>query len=358
MKRGSFFELQSDAGAEFGVYDGWELPTSYGSPGRELAILKASVGLVDLSGWGVLKLTGENRLDFVHRMSTNAVSALTPGQGAPTVFTTPVGRIVDLAYVLPGEGSLLLLVGRGAVERVADWLKTHVFFNDDVAVADETEALGLAGLAGPNAVSLVADLAGESAGGLTPNHSMKVDLRGVEATLVRATPLGIGFLLIAQAGEALALWSVLSDAVVEAGGGVVGESAVESFRVGQGWPRYGRELSEAYIPLEAGLRAAVSFDKGCYVGQEIIARMDTYGRLAKRLVVLGTDNGGLNVQEPVWKGETRVGQVTSVAPLADDGAFKALAYVKTAAAIKGQTLSVGEQGACQDVTVLEMTDVS
>jgi folate-binding protein YgfZ len=208
--------------------------------------------------------------------------------------------------------------------------------------------------------------------------------------------LGNEYLLLTPADQASILWTAMATAVESAGGAPVGETALETKRIATGWPRFGRELSEDYIPLEAGLKWAVSFNKGCYVGQEIIARMDTYQRLAKRLVVLGWDlrtsgpiyesartagEKGLGAEwfmmyerklygvesvarlgrfvgeelvvgEEVWVDDSKVGRVTSVAPLADKGVVAALAYVKTGVAELGQAVTIVEGASRLKATVL------
>ena len=346
MKRGPFYQLQADAGATFAGSDGWELPAAFQSPTSELAALKESVGLVDLSGWGVLRLQGSDRQDFVQRLSTNDVQRLTPGQGAATVFTTPIGRVVDLACLLIRDDDLLLMVGRGADEVVARWLRRHIFFNDQVLVENTSEGWGLMGLYGPHAATLMGRLFGQELDQLTPFHARTSQLQGVDVTLIRSAPLGQGFSLLVQADHTATLWALLESAVQSVGGALVGELALETLRVGAGWPRYGRELSEDYIPLEAGLKWAINFNKGCYVGQEVIARMETYQRLAKHLVVVGCEgevdpaDAALAAGSAVWADGAQVGQVTSVAPLVDQGRVRALAYVKVGVAEPGHGLRI------------------
>jgi aminomethyltransferase len=88
MKRGVLYEVQAEAGATFAEDDGWELAAEYGSATAELEAVQTRVGLVDWTGWGVVRLRGRDRLDFVQRMSTNDVARLGLGEGAATVFTT------------------------------------------------------------------------------------------------------------------------------------------------------------------------------------------------------------------------------------------------------------------------------
>ena len=214
------------------------------------------------------------------------------------------------------------------------------------------------GLRGPDATQVMAELFGEKAAGLRPFHSCSAQAKGLQVTVVRSVPLGNDYLLLTDAHHASALWAMLSEAVEPVGGTLVGETALEAARIGAGWPRFGQELSEDYIPLEAGLKWAVSFNKGCYVGQEVIARMETYQRLAKRLVLLGcrpsagyADVGPVSGDE-VWSVDAKVGQVSSVAPLSDEGVVKALAYVKTEQAEPGYELTVGSRDGGLKATVL------
>lgn len=346
MRQGPLFRIQKDVGVTFIESDGWAVPTAFQSPVDELMVLQDSVGLVDLTGWGVVQLRGSSRLDFVQRLSTNDVRSLTPGHGSFTVFLTPIGRIVDLAFVCVGEDDLLLLVGRGADEVVVSWLRRHIFFNDHVLVENLTEQYGLMGLCGARVVELAEKIIGPEAAQLNPFHAWTGEIGSADVLVIRAAPLGNEYLLLTRAEQAPAVWSALATAVESVGGATAGEMALETARIENGWPRYGRELGEDYIPLEAGLKSAISFNKGCYVGQEVIARMETHQRLAKRLVVLGCDCGAgdsnpdMAAGDEVWADETRVGQITSTAPLADQAMLRALAYIKTGVAEPGSKLTI------------------
>jgi folate-binding protein YgfZ len=340
MNQGPLFRAQTDSGLEFVESFGWAVPSAFQTPGEDLQKLSDAVGLADLTGWGVLRVRGSNHLDFVHRMSTNSVQSFAPGQGAYTVFTTPIGRIVDLAFMMVRDEDLLLVVGRGADESVAGWLQRHIFFNDDVVLENLTQRKGLLGYRGPQAPVAVRELLGAELTELGSNSHRTVEVEGLEVTLVRSAPLGNDYLFLVDVDRTPALWDMLAEVAGSVGGAPAGEMALETKRIAQGWPLYGRELTEDFIPLEAGLKWAISFDKGCYVGQEVIARMETYQRLAKRLVVLGSSDTHAAVGEQVLDGEATVGSVTSVAPLAEQGLAKALAYIKAGLAEPGRELAV------------------
>jgi folate-binding protein YgfZ len=358
MMRGVFNQAQAHAGARFLERDGWEIPGAFGEPAQGLRVLGEAAGLVDWTGYGVLRLAGADRLDFVQRLSTNDVQHLKPWEGAATVFANPVGRVIDLACVLVREEDLLLVVGRGAQNRVTDWLRGHVFFNDDVLVEPVTEQFGLAGLTGPGAEGVATQLFGDRARELAPFYGFAAQVNGTGVQVLRGVPLGNEYLIMIPAGDAGSVWASLARTVEPFDGAPVGERALDTWRVAQGIPRYGHELTEAYIPLEAGLKWAVSFNKGCYIGQEIIARMESRQRLAKRLVVLeyptSEQHAGLHFisGDAVRADDAPVGEVTSVASLPDQGTIKALAYVKTAWAEPGQPLLVAGPGGPARVNVL------
>lgn len=356
MRRGPWYGLykeRKDSDVTFIEVEGWRVPAAFQTPAQELEIFRTSAGLLDLTGWGVLRLSGDSRLDFVQRMSTNDVLGLAAGAGAPTIFTTPIGRIIDLTYVVAREEDVWLVTSRGADERVANWLRRHIFFNDDVVVENLTEQQGLMGLKGPQAAAIVAGLLDEATANLPLYHSRAVEVAGVAAHIVRGVPMDVDYLLLTEPGAAATLWTALEAAVKAVEGAPVGELAVETARIAAGQPRFERELSEDYIPLEAGLKGAVSFNKGCYTGQEIIARLDTYQRLAKRLVVLQAAQGtNLKAGDELQVNGSRVGQVTSVAPLINEEMRTALAYLKSGIVQPGRELTVADQDAERIVQVL------
>jgi len=265
--------------------------------------------------FGRIRARGGTRLDFLHRMSTGDLRGLHPGQGRATVLTTPIGRMVDHAAVLAEPDSLLLLVGGGNQARVLGWLRKYVFFNDDIQLADESDALPMWGVYGDGADAW-AKAAQAGAGGW-PRYAHA-------GGLVKAPPLeGAGYFLI---GDKIAPPQPASD-----------PAEYEALRIAAGYPAYPNEISEAYLPLEAGLWNAVSFTKGCYIGQEIIARMESRGRIARQLVRLSLDPPGAAERGDRLSAEGgEAGVLTSIAP----GAGQALGYVRSAHAAPGTQLAL------------------
>jgi aminomethyltransferase len=238
----------------------------------------AAAALADESAAGRIFMRGRDRATLLHRLSTNDVERLKPGQGTRTVLTTPIGRIIDLLTVHALEDALLVLASRGQGGPVWAHLKKNIFFNDQVTLEPAGRTHGQLALYGPQASSLLEQASGGSLNNLPIHHTTTVELAGMPILAARREPIGgPGFTLLVPAEHMQAVRAALAAATV------LDDATLDVLRVERGYPAFGRELSQEYIPLETGLLDAVSFTKGCYVGQEIIARMESRGRLAKVL---------------------------------------------------------------------------
>lgn len=294
--------------------------------------------LFDLSTvYSRIRLRGKTRLDFLHRMSTAAVLDLTPGAGKPTVLTTPIGRMVDYLIVLAFDDAALLLGGGSNQDKVARWLRKYIFFNDDVQVDDESAITCMVGVGAEDGQLLIERLAADaSVSALPPYAHCSVRLpagSGRSLTIVRAPQaLSLSFFVIGEAIDQAQISEVLGLPPDVLARMADRRSNFDAWRIHHAYPRFPNEINEEYIPLEAGLWSAVSFNKGCYTGQEIIARMESRGQIARKLVWLTGDD--------VWQpgdalladtGEV-VGKLTSTTPGA------ALGYLRTAWAVEGASL--------------------
>lgn len=291
--------------------------------------------LVDRSDLGVLKLGGETRLDLIDRMSTQKVKHLQSGTGTATVLTTDIGRIIDRLILYAGSDTVYALTGENNSDNIARYLMGYVFFNDDFQLEDLSADTAVFAVYGPQAGDALTQ-AGFSEVDLPLHHWRQEDVGGVTAYLHRTDPVaGDGYFVMCRETDRDALWSHLQ----ESGLTVADEATFDALRIESGLPRFGREMTGDYIPLETGLWDDVSFNKGCYVGQEIIARMESRGKLAKRLV-------RLQPSQPVEREATMtangrsVGTITSTALLPHGPV--ALGYVKTSALQDDADLRVGE----------------
>ena len=326
---------------------GYQLPAAYSDFASEYEAATKAVGVHDASYMGRLKATGEDGLDLLNRMSTNKVVDLAAGEGAVTVLTTDRGRIVDVLGVLNQGDYVILLTSPGRQQAVIDWLDKYTIM-EDLTVEDITSESVMLALVGPDAGKLLALPSGT--GSKDSLTIQPVRIGGYDALAVEQ-PLGAlpRYWLIAAPDAATGLWRHLTDN----GACPIGATAMDALRVNFGVPEYGPELGQPYNPLEAGLIGSVDFAKGCYIGQEVIARLDTYKKVQKYLVSLRFADASVSPGDALHQDGQRVGEVTSIAPVPSGGVLKGLGYVKTAAAIPGARLDVeGHEGGAAEIVSL------
>lgn len=323
------------SGASMGEWEGWELPLSYGGAAAEYATALDSVTVYDASSMGCLKATGTDVLDLLHRLSTNAVESLTTGQGASTILTDDRGRIIDLITVTNLGDYILLLTSPNMQQRIVQWLDKYTIL-EDIEVEDLTGSTPVIGLVGPSAANVAQALTGIDADALQPYHSEAISTSGLAGHVLRCDMGGLtNIYVIGEEPSAGALWR----GAVEAGAKPLGLEAYQALRIELGMPANGSELGDAYNPLEAGLMGAISFTKGCYIGQEVIARLDTYQKVQRRLVSL-TLTGPVDPGARLVRDDREVGVITSVSRLPTSGHLRALGYVRMAAAEAGATFDL------------------
>ncbi|HWQ15514.1 MAG TPA: glycine cleavage T C-terminal barrel domain-containing protein [Roseiflexaceae bacterium] len=322
------------------------------APGDYRAALEGAAYL-DEGAAGRIFMRGLDRAALLQRLSTNDIERLRPGEGARTVLTTPIGRIIDLLTVHVLDEALLLVTSPEQGPPVYGHLRRNIFFNDQVTLEAAGRSHGQLALYGPAAAELLARLgaAGEEGEGrlrdLALHHTLAVRVAGAAVLLAARPPIGgQGFTLYVPAEALETVRGVLEGA----GAVPLGAASLDVLRVERGYGAFGRELSQEYIPLETGLLDAVSFTKGCYVGQEIIARMESRGRLAKRLMGLrlSAEYRGLSAESrsrgtsalaKLLVGGKDAGDLTSAVVSPRLGPI-GLAYVRTAHAEPGTVVDV------------------
>ena len=325
-------ELQEKAGATFASFDGWELSRTYGNTSEEYRAARQGAALFDRSAFGRLRIAGADGLDLLNRLSTNKLIDLTAGEGASTVLTTNKGRIIDLLPIINLGDELLVITNPQTVQNVVDWIDLYTF-GEDIQVRDVTDETTLLHLAGPAAVSLL----GPDAASLSLYSTREVSVQGVLAQVIRTDTLGTtGYDLLVSKSQAEEAW----DALVRMGAVPIGDDAAEMLRVEQGAPRYGRELGEEFNPLEAGLLPSISFDKGCYIGQEVVVRLNTYNKVQKHLMGIAVEVGSALPGQRLEVDGKDAGFLTSVvnSPILESAL--ALGYVRTRHASVGQEVDI------------------
>ena len=318
------------------------LPSVHSTAQEEYRAATETAGLVDRSHLGRLEITGADGLDLLNRLSTNNLEVLGIGDGALTVLTSNKGRIVDLLHVLRLEDRLLVLTGPETRAKVAEWIDFYTFV-EDVTVTDVTEETGMLSVIGPKAEEIIVRLCGDDAMPV-PEGAVPITADGTDATLVRCSDLGRlpEYALVVPRTDAETLWQAMLRMGAEEGAVPVGMDAFEAIRVENRVPAPGKELTEDYNPLEAGLLNLVSFNKGCYIGQEVVTRLDTYDKVQKHLVGLEFDGDSAPAEgAALFSDGKKAGMVTSVAVSPGTGRTVGLGYVRKAQAESGTRLNVG-----------------
>jgi aminomethyltransferase len=340
--------LHEALGAAWRHEEGWRLPAHYGDPVAEHQAVRASAGLVDASARLVLRATGSDRVEFLHGLTTNHIKEMKPGEGTYNVLLTPKGRIVGelIAYALADH--LLLDIPTSCAKAVQEALE-HYHFSEEVGFTDVSARRVVLGLHGPKASAMLEKVSTVIVSDLPDYHLRRGNLSGVDVMVARVNRAGEdGFEIHAPAESAEAAW----DALVEAGAAPVGQEAAETLRIEAGIPRFGADLDERVIPWEAGIGHAIHLNKGCYVGQEVIARMEYLGKVFRRLVLLRLEGATVPIEEAaVRDGEEDVGRVTSACVGPTVGQPVALAYVKHDRAAEGTVLDVEADGGLASATV-------
>lgn len=313
--------------------------------------LRHGSGIVDRSHRGRLRLKGEDRRSYLQGLLTNDIVALTAGTGCYAALLTPQGRMIaDMRVLETGHSTVLDLPGA-----VADDVRARLeefVFAEDVQITDLAPASRAFGIYGPEAVRGVSAVLGRESV-LPPElldrmplfGNVPVSLAGAPALLVKSREIGVpGYDLLVGADRADRVRAALETS----GAVVVDEAAAEVCRVEAGLPLFGVDMDADTIPLEAGIeQRAISFTKGCYVGQEIIIRVlhRGHGRVARRLVGLGLEASASvpGRGDPIRSGEREIGTVTSAVQSPALGHPIALGYVHRDFAEPGTLVSLAGQ---------------
>ena len=309
------------AGALLTSIDGWQLPARYSDPQIEYSNGKYKAALLDKSQTGRIRITGNDGLDLLNRLSTNKLDDLKPGECAQTILTSNKGRIIDLLLVSQMDDNITIITSPDTATKVIDWIDFYTF-SEDIKVEDISQKTALLSIVGPepyasifNAIPII-----------NPGQNIKTSIYGIEVEIFRTNLLGLSSLsILSDISKISDLWKYL----INIGLTPIGEEASEMLRLEHGIPRYGRELGEAFNPLEAGLTSCISFDKGCYTGQEVVLRLKTYNKVQKHLSGIVTKEWKPALGARLEIDGKDVGHITSVAHSPVLGENLALGYVKS-----------------------------
>ncbi len=321
-----------DIQAAFGATFDSHTPISFSNDLEALEAAQNEVALCDRSHWGLIKVTGGDRIRFLHNQSTNNFERLKSGEGCDTVFVTSTARTIDLATAYLTDDAVLLITSPNRYKYLLEWLDRYIFFADKVELIDISDRTAIFSLVGTKSDTLVSKLGLDAIIGQPINNHQLIDDIRVAVGSGLATP---GYTLLVPAENAASVWRK----IIEAGAVPMGDRVWEQLRIQQGRPFPDRELTEDYNPLEAGLLQTISFDKGCYIGQETIARLNTYKGVKQSLWGIKL-NAPAEIGSVIMVGEEKVGKLTSI--VESDRGYFGLGYIRTKAGGAGLKVQIGE----------------
>ena len=276
--------------------------------------LRETAAWMDLSSRGRLRITGEDRYRLMHAMTTNQVQGLRPGEGTYVFFLNAQGRILGDANLLCFEDYLLLDTEPETRAKLAEHLDRYIIA-DDVAVEDVTESTAAIGVEGPQAAQILASLGAEVP--MEPHSWASWGARTV------AKLHTCSYCVLTSIGDKSALIAQLRD-IPEAS-----PEDVRTVRIELGRPRYGEEITERYLVQETGQLQAISFSKGCYLGQEIVERVRSRAQIHRVLCRLEMDTDEVPPAGTKLKsGDAEAAEIASATFSPALGKVVALAYVR------------------------------
>jgi folate-binding protein YgfZ len=324
-------------------YRGATTAARFADPQLELAALRGGCGVYDLGFRARISLTGGDRMRWLNGMVTNNIRDLALGRGVYAFLLNPQGRILGDMFVYNAGEALVVETARSQVEKIIATFD-HYIIMDDVEVTDIGDKQTTLGLAGPKSRAVL-NAAGIEVPELQPLQMItphcNCDCGCVECTVVRGED--------AQ-HESYEIWLAPQDAyktwqaLLAAGATPVGSEVLEMQRIASGVPLYGMDIRERDLPQETEQMRALNFNKGCYVGQEIVERIRSRGNVHRKFTGLLVEGAAAIVAgAKIISNEKEVGEVTSVATLPTPSGERtvALGYIRREVGVPGRAVTIG-----------------
>jgi aminomethyltransferase len=330
-------QAQGLAGASVGEYRGATTVARFGDLETELAALRTGCGVHDLGFRAKLSLTGGDRVRWLNGMVTNNIRDLATGHGLYAFLLNPQGRILGDLYAYNRGESIVVDTDRSQSEKILATFD-HYIIMDDVEVKDVSDEVSAVGISGPRGREVLI-AAGFAVPEIQPLQLQSVTWQGIECSLVCGEQ-GKWEIWVSSSGVKK-LW----DALLAAQARPVGFEALEVHRIESGIPAYGIDIRDRDLPQETEQARALNFNKGCYVGQEIVERIRSRGAVHRKFTGFVV-NRTVAAGSKVVSGGKEVGEITSVAELPTTGEKRiALGYIRREVGTPGREVMVGSTGA-------------
>jgi len=305
----------------------------------QLAAALGGSGLVSDQAEGGMEIFGRDALDLLHRISTNSLQHLKPGMSRDTIFTDAKGRLVSVATLAVSEDRIVLLCSARDEEKLMDWIAKYII-TEDVQLKGLTPDVATIKLIGPDALAMASALIGREIA-----HESLVELKGNHGTIAAVVSgwrrCGLVTLLMHDGGGGDQREAVVGR-LKSLGAVELGKEAWELYRISRGIPASGAEVRLQFTPYDVALADLVSYSKGCYIGQEVIARLETYQKARRSLFGIRCSErpAGLELPVALHSGGVQAGVCTSLSASPIHGEHLGLAVLQRDAASEGACLSM------------------
>ncbi len=293
MRKSPLHSQHESLNASFKEENGWLLPEYFSSPEKEWEAVRTSMGILDLNHVGKILIQGQDRASFLHNMVSNDIKSLLPGNYRYATLLTPKGKMISDLHIYALENHLLIALNENLVQPVIDKLSAFII-SEDVQIQDATTSYGLLSLQGPQSTSFAQTINFDSFKTKIFPHSRT----GEE-----------GYDVWIPTENLIPLWKHLKTGEKTT---PIGMQAYQILRIEAGIPLFGVDMNQNTIPNEANLENAISWNKGCYPGQEIVARIKYLGGVRKLLSGFILERERVpNPQSKIFRGNKEIGYITS-----------------------------------------------
>ncbi len=357
-------EFHHSLNAQFSESNGAEIVADYGDWMAEYRALREAAGVLDFSFRGRICLLGNDRIRFLHGQITNDVKKLRSGEGTYSALTTAKGKMESDLNIFNLPDELLLDFEPGLTQKVSQRLEKFIVA-DDVQIVDVAPHYGLLTVQGPKAAQIVSavglaidGITGKARSIVKISDAMLGDIYLVNQPRLSSGPRDFGFDIFVPNNSLGAVADKLIAAAKNIGGRACGWTAFETARLEAGIPRFGVDMDETNLPMECGIeKSAMSFNKGCYIGQEVLNRVHTIGHVNKELrgLRLADDLKTLPQKgDKVFHNGKEIGYVTSAVKSPALNAHIALGYVRREANQIGTELALRTADGERAATIVEL----
>jgi folate-binding protein YgfZ len=326
----SLLSAISSPQAESGTFMGMKLPRFFTSVEEEVQAAACSVAMVDRSFCGRIRVTGADGIDLLHRISTNDLKRVTPGHAVPTIFTNEKGRLIDYVWILFLEHELIIVCSPGCETPLISWIDKYTLA-EDVHLEDLSSSTAMMTLLGPQARVTAANTKLLESGSTVRPFDGGVAYFSNDFHTSSVSVIG-------PADRISSIWNRFRTIAKP-----MGFESFDTFRISRGMPLPNHEISDRFNPYDVGLTHAISYSKGCYIGQEVIARLDTYQKAMRVFVGITFQDRPQNIgnHTALLYGSEDAGVLTSLSRHTVGGSYVGAAVVKKEIVNQGSELLMG-----------------